>query len=52
MNTIICGVEFVKVNDGEIAIYQDGVLHKNILYPARTEQEFLNSANFYYIYCW
>lgn len=52
METNICGVTFRKVDDGTIAIYHDEALYKNISYPAKTEQEFLHSANFYFMHCY
>jgi hypothetical protein len=53
METKICGLTFKKVDDGTIAIFSsNGVFYKNINYPANTETEFLNSANFYYVHCY
>lgn len=53
MEIKICGVLFKKVDDETIAVFSsDGSFQKNISYPASTEQEFTNSANFYYIHCY
>jgi hypothetical protein len=52
LEVTICGVTFKKVNDNVIAIYHDSVFFKNIEYPAVTEEQFNNSANFYFIHCY
>jgi hypothetical protein len=52
METNVCGVLFKKVDDETIAIYQDEVFYKNINYPAKTEQELKDSANFYFVHCY
>lgn len=53
METKICGVTFKRVNDHMISVYSsDGRFHKNIDYPASTQEELVNSANYYYVHCY
>lgn len=52
MEVDICGVLFKKVDDGKIAVFHNGELYKNISYPAKTEEEFINSSNFYFMHCY
>lgn len=53
MEVKICDLTFKKVDGETIAIYRnDGSFYKNISYPANTEKELNESANFYFVHCY
>lgn len=53
MEYTLNGITFKKIDDEKIGVYlNDGSFFKEIDYPAATEQQLADSANFYYVHCY